>query len=269
MSKEDLPLPVTASHEPEWTQNARSCYRDVIHALQQAKIPFVVGGGFAFHKHTGIWRTTKDLDLVLVAGEVPRALEQLKKSGFETCIEDPIWLAKACRGEYYIDLITGAGNATLPAEESWIERSVPDEVLGIRCNVLPAEELIASKLFVTRRERFDGADIMHLIRVSGSKLDWDRLMRLTEPYWEMLYWYLVLFAFVYPMRTDVVPRHVWEDLSRKFMDHLNSNSQPFRGSLIDPKMFAIDVVEWGEPDLYRELCAKYPRLLSAASRSEE
>src|SRR4051812_3005292 len=109
MSKEVTPLPVTSSREPEWASEAKSFYCDVLHALQRADVPFVVGGGFAFHKHTGIWRVTKDLDLVVVPRELPRALSRLEEAGFGTHIEDPVWLAKAHRGNYFIDLLTGAG----------------------------------------------------------------------------------------------------------------------------------------------------------------
>ena len=34
-------------------------------------------------------------------------------------------------------------------------------------------------------------------------------------------------------------------------------NESFRGTLIDPKMFAIDVNEWGERDIYRELWDNY------------
>jgi len=271
MSKEDTPLPVTSSHEPEWDSEAKVFYREALQTLQQGGVPFVVGGGFAFHKHTGIWRVTKDLDLVLTPGEIPRALCKLEQAGFATDIEDPVWLAKARRGDYFVDLITGVGNATLAVEESWIERSVVDDVLGIRCRILPAEELIASKLFVTRRERFDGADIAHLIRQVGRRLDWDRLMLLSGQYWIMLYWALVLFAFIYPMRIELVPDRIWEDLTRRFNQSLKSSIEqvPFRGSLVDPKMFAIDVNEWGERDLLRELTESYPHLLKKPAGSVE
>lgn len=164
MSAEASELPVTSSTEPAWAEDARECYQGVLQALQEAKVPFAVSGGFAFHRHTGIWRATKDLDLVLTPGTVPSAFEVLQHRGFETWIEDPVWLAKARLLGYYVDLITGVGNATLTVEASWIERAIPDQVLGVPCKVLRAEEMIASKLFVTRRERFDGADIAHLVR---------------------------------------------------------------------------------------------------------
>lgn len=263
MAQEHVPPPVTSSVEPDWAAEARECYRDVLQSLQQARIPCAVGGAFAIHRHTGIWRTTKDLDLLLVASEVPRALKQLQKEGFETYIEDPIWLAKARRGKYFVDLITGMGNANLAVEESWIERAVTDDVLGIPCKVLAAEELIASKVFVAFRERFDGSDLVHLIRASGEHLDWNRLLQILDPHWELLFWALVLFAYIYPARTDSIPELIWNELMQRFREQVRHprKDAPFRGSLIDPKMFAIDVNEWGERDLYRESCERHPCLL--------
>ena len=249
--------------EPIWASDARECYRDVVDSLQQAQVPFAVGGAFAIHKHTGIWRTTKDLDLLLAPAAVPRALTQLRRKGFETYIEDPVWLAKAYRGDYFVDLITGMGNACVIVDGSWIERSVTDEVFGIACQVLGAEELIASKVFVAFRERFDGSDIIHLIRARGHQLKWDRILELLQSHWELLYWSLILFAYVYPAHTQLVPKRVWNELTRRFQEQVEhpSRDAPFRGSLVDPKMFAIDVNEWGERDLFHEYGERHPCLL--------
>jgi hypothetical protein len=267
MAQEDSgELPVTSSTEPEWALEAQECYRDAVHALQEAGIRYAVGGAFAIHKHTGIWRATKDLDLLLVASDVPRALRQLEQRGFATYIEDPVWLAKARRGRYFVDLITGMGNAALIVDESWIDRSVDAEVLGIAYRVLAPEEMIASKVFVAFRERFDGADIMHLIRACGKQLDWDRLLHLVDEHWLLLYWALVLFAYVYPARTDLVPKRVWSGLAQRLAEQVEhpEKDAPFRGTLIDPKMFAIDANEWGERDLFREYCEQHPSLLRTA-----
>lgn len=273
MPDEGVPLPVTSSEEPQWAPEAQTCYQRVVHHLLEANVPFAVSGGFAFHHHTGIWRTTKDLDLVIPPVDVPNAFKVLVGEGFETYVQDPVWLAKARRGDYFVDLITGVGNATLTVEQSWIDRAEEDEVLGIRCKILGIEEMIASKLFVTRRERFDGADIAHLLRSRARDLDWDRLRKLTAPHWQMLYWYLVLFAYIYPAQIVDVPQCVWRDLHSGFAESVISPSseQPFRGSLIDPKMFAIDVDEWGQRDLYRELWDNYPHPLKETNttRSRE
>ncbi len=273
MSEDGTELPVTSSVEPAWAPDAYACYQGVIRGLLQANVPFAVSGGFAFHHHTGIWRTTKDLDLVTPPDAVPRAFEVLVQEGFETYVQDPVWLAKARRGDYFVDLITGVGNATLTVEQSWIDRAQHDEVLGIRCKVLSAEEMIASKLFVTRRERFDGADIAHLLKARARTLDWDRLRKLTDPHWQMLFGELVLFAYIYPALANDIPPSVWRELIERFQKSVATpqTGQPFRGTLIDPKMFAIDVNEWGEHDLYRELCDTYPHPLQEinTTRSKE
>lgn len=270
MPADDPPLPVTSSMEPAWAFEARTCYRDVVEAMQRAAIPCAVGGAFAFQRHTGIWRTTKDLDLILPAAAVPAALAQLAAAGFETYIKDPVWLAKAIRGDHFVDLITGVGNAALQVDAGWIERAAPHEILGVPCRVLAPEELLASKLFVARRERFDGADVVHLIRACGHRLDWNRILQLLDTHWELLLWALTLFAYVYPGRTGLVPHDLWAGLTSRFLDRVSHPhpETPSRGTLVDPLMFAIDVNEWGERDLYREFCENHPCLLNSLPSGE-
>ena len=263
MGSEDPQLPVTSSTEPHWPPEARECYHDALHALLAPGISFVIGGAFAVHTHTGIWRATKDLDLLITADHLPEALDRLKARRFDTYVKDPVWLAKARRGEYFVDLITGVGNGSLVIDSAWIDRGVSETVLGIPCKVLAVEELIVSKICVAYRERFDGADVVHLIRACGRSLDWPRLLELTGPHWELLFWSLVLFAYVYPAHTDDVPRHIWDDLTSCFAQHINNPDKdaPFRGSLIDPRMFAIDVNERGERNLYKEYCENHAALI--------
>lgn len=136
-------------------------------------------------------------------------------------------------------------------------------MLGIPCKVLGPEECLASKTFVAFRERFDGADVVHLLKACGPKMDWELVLALMGDHWELLYWSLVLFAYVYPARTALVPENVWELLMRRFAERVRRPdvTAPFRGSLVDPRMFAIDVEEWGERNLYEEYCANHPCLL--------
>jgi hypothetical protein len=266
MSHEEAPLPVSTSQRPAFVPEAMACYRSAVECLAEAEIPFAVAGAFALQQHTGIWRNTKDLDIFLEAESVPQTLRELEQRGFRTEIKDPVWLAKAFCGEYFVDLITALGNAALVVDRSWIARSEPYQLFGIPCRVLGAEEIIASKIFVTRRERFDLADVAHLIRALGERLDWKRLRHLMSGHEELLLWALVFFAYVYPARVDLIPRDLWNELLKHLQNHLAHPrvDAPFRGTLIDPLMFAIDVTEWGERDLYRENCAHHPRLLEAA-----
>ena len=125
MPKDEPKLPVSSSTPPELLPEALECYRGVLESLQQAGIRFAIAGAFALHKHTGIWRATKDLDVVLEPKSVSVALMRLQQMGFKTHIEDPVWLAKAIRGEYFVDLITAVGNAVLVVDASWLERASP------------------------------------------------------------------------------------------------------------------------------------------------
>jgi hypothetical protein len=269
MAHWDPRLPVTSSKEPSWTVEAEECYREALEALLAVHpeggppIPFVVGGAFAIHRLTGIWRTTKDIDFFLAPHDITAAFERLQSMGFETDVEDPVWLAKAHRGEYFVDLITGVGNASLVIDSTWIDRGLPEVVLGVPCRVLAPEECIASKCFVAFRERFDGADVVHLIKACGPRLDWQRIYDLMGEHWELLYWSLILYAYTYPAHINAVPERVWRDLAQRFSDRLRhpDKNAPFRGSLVDPRMFAIDVDEWGERNLYQEFCDNHPCLL--------
>ena len=67
-------------------------------------------------------------------------------------------------------------------------------VQASKTRVLAAEELVASKVFVARRERFDGADIAHVIYGTRGKLDWQRILRMVGEHWEICSGSLCFFA---------------------------------------------------------------------------
>jgi hypothetical protein len=271
MNDEEQPLPVTSSVCPEFSPEVTSCYGAAIISLAEAGIPFAVGGAFALQKHSGIWRYTKDLDLLLEARSLPAAIRALEDEGYETSIEDPVWLAKAYKGEYFVDLITAQANAALLVDAEWIRRAVPGEVFGIPCRIVAAEELIASKIFVARRERFDGADVAHLIRARGPHLEWERIERLLATHTEMLLWSLIFYAYIYPARAMEVPEEVWDRLLSDFEQRIWTPrvDEPFRGTLIDPNMFSIDVKEWGERNLYGEMVQQLPKSIEMPSRKKQ
>src|SRR5947209_1641925 len=241
VTEQYLPLPVTSSLEPELEDVQAALYRGVLLYHNREEVLYAVSVAFAIKQHTGIWRVTKDLDLLLTAENVPRALSTLREQGFDCEICDPVWLAKANHGEFFVDLITGMSNAALIVTDEWIQRSSPAVVIGVNTRVLGPEELIASKLFVTRRERFDGADIAHVIYGTRGQFDWQRILDIVGEHWEILLWSLLLFRYVYPAHTNYVPEWLWQDLLGRFTRAL-CNPDPnarFRGSLVDDNMFSI------------------------------
>jgi hypothetical protein len=238
---------LTSATPQKLPKKQEALFRDVLKILTERKIPFAVSGAIALQQHTGICRSTKDLDIFLSAEDGEAALACLTKNGVRCEVRDPVWLAKAHRDKYFVDLITGMSNAVITVDESWIKHSHPGNVLGVPVRLLAPEELLVSKLFVTRRERFDGADIAHIVYATKGKLDWERILRHVSEHWEILLWSLLLYRYVYPGNSSFVPSSLWQDLIGR-LSKATSHPDPdqeFRGSLIDDCMFAIDVEEWG------------------------
>ena len=108
------------------------------------------------------------------------------------------------------------------------------------------------------RERYDGADMVHILYARRGRIDWQRLLQLIGEHRDLLLATLVLFHYVYPAEKRGVPGGVWDLLLGDLRESLKAeDTQPrFRGSLLDENMFAIDVKEWGLPDLTQEYRAR-------------
>ncbi len=87
------------------------------------------------------------------------------------------WLGKAFHGTDFVDIIFSSGNGACPVDDKWFARAVVGKVLGRDVRLIPVEEMIWQKAYIMERERFDGADVNHLLRACGAKLDWDHLIK--------------------------------------------------------------------------------------------
>src|SRR5690606_16083381 len=134
--------------------------------------------------YTGIHRETKDLDLFLLREDADRAVDLLDQAGYRTERGVHGWLHKAFWRDFLIDLIYASGNGITVVDPEWLAHGQPAEILGQPCRVVAPEEILWSKAFVLERDRFDGAEINHLILRTGDRLDWERLLARFEPYWE-------------------------------------------------------------------------------------
>jgi hypothetical protein len=190
-------------------------YAHVIEALEQAGIPFMLGGAFAFEVFTDIGGRTKDLDLFFHPRDVEKALEELRRRGYETEIKARHWLGKITLGRDFVDVIFGSGNGLTAVDDTWFEFARPAEVLGHEVRLIPIEEMLWTKAFICERERFDGADVAHLIRVAGRTMDWRRLMERFGPHWRVLLAHAVLYDFIYPGERGRIPGWVRGELLQR------------------------------------------------------
>jgi hypothetical protein len=103
---------------------------------------------------------------------------------------------------------------------------------------------------VLERERYDGADVNHLLRAMGEELDWDRLLFRFDRYWEVLLSHLLLFRFSYPGERSKVPDRVMQALLARARGELGTDHPRAlcRGNLISRVQYAHDLTQLGYED---------------------
>jgi len=177
-------------------------YRHAMAVLEDAGISFLVGGAYAFARYTGIVRDTKDFDLFILPRDFDAALAALAAAGYPVERNFPHWLGKAHGADgSFVDLIFGSGNGLTAVDEGWFRHARRGEVLGVQVRLCPPEEMLWSKAFIMERERYDGADVAHLLHCCAEELDWQRLLARFGEHWRVLLSHLVLFGYIYPART--------------------------------------------------------------------
>ncbi|HEY7060581.1 MAG TPA: nucleotidyltransferase family protein [Chloroflexota bacterium] len=229
----------------------REFYCQAIRTLLAADVQFLVGGAYAFERYTGIARHTKDFDIFVRPEDVDRTLKVFAAAGYHTERSFPHWLAKAFCGGDFIDVIFASGNGITRVDDDWFAHAVDAEVLGMPLKLTPPEEMIWSKAFILERERFDGADVAHVLRAQAEALDWPRLLDRFGDNWRVLLMHLTLFGFIYPCERDKIPRQVMDALLGRLRDELATPPAAERicqGTLVSREQYLVDVERWGYDD---------------------
>jgi hypothetical protein len=217
-------------------------------ALRSADVPFLIGGAYVIEMYANVSRRTKDFDLYVRPHHIDAALEALARAGFNTEVTSPHWLAKARHGRDYVDLIFRAGNGLCEVDDSWFARAHDHELLRMPVKLCAPEEMIWMKAYIMERERFDGADIAHLLVTCGDKLDWPHLVRRFGPDWRVLMSHLVLFGYIYPGEQGRIPSSVMDELSERLRKESPGQEHVCRGTLLSRKQYLVDVQKWGFHD---------------------
>jgi Nucleotidyl transferase of unknown function (DUF2204) len=235
----------------ELNPKTRVFYVKSLAVLNEAGVPFLVGGAYALAKHASIERHTKDLDIFVLPQDRDSILAALEAAGFRTEASFPHWLAKAYGDDGFIDVIYSSGNGVVRVDEEWFLYASDGVILGVPVKLCPVEEMIWSKGYVQERERFDGADIAHLIRGQAETMDWGRLIRRFGDHWRILFSHLVAFGFIYPGERDKIPRGVMKEFSGRLIDEVERPSPPDQtcfGTLLSREQYLPDIGKWGYHD---------------------
>ncbi len=212
---------------------------------------FMVGGTYAFACYTGIERPTKDVDFFCTPEEYPKLLQLCSEHGYETELLDKTWIAKVHSSGLTADIIFAERNGLVRVSEDWYKRARNGDVMNRPVKLMPIEEMIRSKAYIQSRNRFDGADVVHLILRHGKEIDWEYLFKNMEADWELLLSYLLLFNFVYPADRNIIPSWIFEKLIEQLQKQYTTSptkSHITRGLLLSSQ-YNVAIEKWG----YKEI----------------
>ncbi len=227
-------------------------YKTAMEAAREAGVPFLVAGAFALGVYTGRWRSTKDIDLIVMPHHRAAIIQALENAGFEDFYAqtpyDRGWIYRSTRGGYIVDVIWRMANRRSDVDAEWFDHAVNVRVGGTGFAVIPPVELLWHKLYVLQRDRCDWPDVLNLLYAAGDKLDWARLLRRAGPDARLLEAVMVVFEWMCPGRINALPG--W--LRERF--HLEAQSPdapeilPHRASLLDTREWFDSVPEKHLPD---------------------
>jgi hypothetical protein len=145
-------------------------------ALKQAEVPFALCGGFAAWVR-GAPEPFHDVDFVVPPDRAGAAREALAGAGFD--VEEPPedWLFKAFRGGAMVDVIFRLSGADVTIEA--LAGADDLDVLSVRLPVLPATELVVSRLTPLNDHYCDLAPQLEVARALREQVDWDEVARRT------------------------------------------------------------------------------------------
>jgi hypothetical protein len=202
---------VNAVTDEQW-----ATYRDAIHALRNAGVRFLLGGGFALATYIGRWRNTKDIDLYIMQEDRDKAVAALTNAGFDDLFSrlpyDRKWIYRSTRDGVIVDIIWAMANQRAQTDEQWFERAPAASVRGEPLAVVPMEEFLWCKLYIMQRDHCDWTDVFNLIYAVGAGLDWEHLLDRVEEDRPLLKGLLTVYGWLCPEQARELPQSLREEL---------------------------------------------------------
>jgi hypothetical protein len=146
--------------------------------LQQAAIPFVLGGGMSAWARGGP-KSEHDVDFLLRPEDADTALAAFETAGWKTERPPEGWLFKTWHDNgSLVDLIFSPASG--PITDEMIDRAPVAEVMALRINVSTLEDVMVSKLMAITEQEPDFSSVLEWARALREQIDWDTVRARTE-----------------------------------------------------------------------------------------
>jgi hypothetical protein len=146
--------------------------------LQQADVPFVLGGGMSAWASGGP-KSEHDVDFLLTPGDAEDALAAFDAAGWKTERPPEGWLYKTWHENgALVDLIFSPASG--PITEEFVERAPVGEVMALRVKTSTLEDLMTAKLLALTEQEPDFGSVLEWSRALREQIDWDVVRARTE-----------------------------------------------------------------------------------------
>jgi hypothetical protein len=172
--------------------------------LQEADVPFVLGGGLASWARGGP-ETEHDLDLMVRPQDAERALEAFAAAGLKTEKPPEQWLCKAWDGDVLVDIIFAPKGG--PIDDAIFERAEVLEVAAVSMKVMALEDVMVTKLLALGEHELDYENVLEVTRSLREQIDWDIVRSRTaeSPYARAFFCLVEELGLLEPVPTGTAP----------------------------------------------------------------
>jgi hypothetical protein len=146
--------------------------------LQDAEIPFVLGGGLSAWAAGGP-KSEHDVDFLLKADDADKARAVFEAEGWKTERPPEGWLYKAWHDNgALVDLIFSPASG--PITEDFIDSAPVTEVMALRIRSSRLEDIMTSKLLAMTEQEPDFSSVLEWARALREQIDWEEVRARTE-----------------------------------------------------------------------------------------
>jgi predicted nucleotidyltransferase len=145
-------------------------------ALNDAGIPFVLGGGLACWAR-GAPKTEHDVDFLVKPEDAERAQQALAAAGMRPERPPEGWLLKVYDDGVLVDLIFDPQDG--PIDDRTFERAEELEVHAMKMKVAALEDVLVQKLLALGEQQPDYSSVLELARALREQVNWDEVRERT------------------------------------------------------------------------------------------